>query len=491
MPTKDRALTGVPGLDDVLRGGLPRDRIYLVQGDPGTGKTTVGLQFLFAGRERNERCMYIALSETRAEIETVVESHGWNLDGIEVVELSALEQSSGMDAENTLFQPSEVELNETTRLVLSHIERAKPDRVVFDSLSELRLLAQSALRYRRQILGLKQYFGDKKTTVLLLDDRTSEPNDQQLQSLAHGVISMEQDAPMYGTDRRRLRIVKLRGVSFHGGYHDFVIGTGGVIVFPRLVPSEHRDPFTPDTVSSGIVPLDRLLGGGIDKGTATLIMGPAGTGKSSVAVQYAVAACRRGDRAAMFLFDERLSTVHQRTRALGIDLQTFIDKKLLTIQQIDPAEMGPGEFANCARVAVEQDGAKVLVIDSLNGYLHAVPDQKLLNIQLHELLAYLSHKAVSTILVMAQHGLVGTMASPVDVSYLADTVVLLRYFEAGGRIRKAISVMKKRSGPHENTIRELFLDARGLSVGEPLEQFTGVLTGVPKFTGEPHALEQH
>ncbi len=483
------ASLGIAGLDEVLRGGLPRHRIYLPQGDPGTGKTTIGLQFLFEGRARGEKCLYIALSETRPEIETVVESHGWNLDGIEVVELSALEQSTGMDSENTLFESSEVELNETTRLVLAHIDRVQPDRVVFDSLSELRLLAQSSLRYRRQILGLKQYFSDKKTTVLLLDDRTSEPNDQQLQSLAHGVLSMEQMAPIYGSDRRRLRIVKLRGVRFSGGYHDFVIEPGGVVVFPRLIASEHRPDFTPDTVSSGIVPLDSLLGGGIDRGTATLFMGPAGTGKSSVAVQYVVAACRRGDRAAMFLFDERLSTVYQRTTALGINLKQFVDDGLLTIQQVDPAEMSPGEFANCVRTAIEQNGAKVIVIDSLNGYLHAVPDQKLLNMQLHELLAYLSHKAVATILVMAQHGLIGAMQAPIDVSYLADTVVLLRYFEAAGRIHKAISVMKKRSGHHENTIRELFLDQRGLSVGEPLEQFTGVLTGVPKFMGTLHGLE--
>jgi circadian clock protein KaiC len=478
-----RASTGVPGLDEVLRGGLPRDHIYLLQGDPGAGKTTVGMQFLLEGRKRGEKCLYIALSETLTEIETVVHSHGWTLDGIEVVELSAIDQSAGLEQENTLFEPSEVELNETTRLLLAHVERIKPDRVVFDSLSELRLLAQSALRYRRQILGLKQYFGDKKTTVLLLDDRTSDTNDQQLQSLAHGVVSLEQTAPVYGEDRRQLRVRKLRGVKFRGGYHDFTIGTGGLHVYPRLVAAEHKVDYDRGQLSSGVAPLDALLGGGLDIGTATLIMGPAGTGKSSVAVQYALAASDRGQRTAMFLFDERLATVRQRSHALGLDLDKHLDDGSMTIQQVDPAEMGPGEFAHCVRTAVEDNDAKIVVIDSLNGYLHSMSDEKQLSMQLHELLAYLSHRGVTTILVMAQHGLVGSMQSPVDVSYLADAVILLRYFEAAGRIRKAISVMKKRSGPHENTIRELVLDGKGMKVGEPLEQFTGVLTGVPRFQG--------
>jgi circadian clock protein KaiC len=479
-----RASTGIPGLDEVLRGGLPRDHIYLLQGDPGAGKTTIGIQFLLEGKKRGEKCLYIALSETLTEIQTVVHSHGWDLQGIDVIELSALDQSTGMESENTLFQPSEVELHETTRILLAHVERIQPDRVVFDSLSELRLLAQSALRYRRQILGLKQYFSDKKTTVMLLDDRTSETNDQQLQSLAHGVLSLQQTAPVYGEDRRQLRVLKLRGVRFRGGYHDFTIGTGGVNVYPRLVASEHKVEYDRGQLSSGVVPLDALLGGGLDTGTATLIMGPAGTGKSSVAVQYAVAAARRGERVAMFIFDERIATVRQRTKALGIDFDELIASGTLTIQQIDPAEMGPGEFAHCARESVEEHDAKVVVVDSLNGYLHSMSDQRLLSMQLHELLAYLSHRGTTTILVMAQHGLVGsTMQSPVDVSYLADTVLLLRYFEAAGRIRKAISVMKKRSGPHENTIRELTLDGKGVKVGEPLEQFTGVLTGVPRFLG--------
>lgn len=476
------AQTGVPGLDDILGGGLPRDRIYLLQGDPGAGKTTVGLQFLREGLRLGETCLYIALSETRAEIETVIESHRWTLDGIEVIELSAIDQSVGLEDENTLFEPSDVELQETTRMLLDRVEKVRPDRVVFDSLSELRLLAQSALRYRRQILGLKQYFGDKKMTVLLLDDRTSEPHDQQLQSLAHGVISLEQRSPVYGEDRRRLRVNKLRGVKFRGGYHDFAIRTGGLEVFPRLVASEHSADFTPGAISSDVSGLDDLIGGGIDRGTATLILGPAGSGKSSIAIQYAVAAAKRGEKSALFLFDERILTVYARTRALGVDLEGYVASGMIVLQQIDPAEMGAGEFAALVRGCVAS-GAKFVVIDSLNGYLHAMPDDKLLTIQMHELLSFLSNNGATTIVVMAQHGLLGNMQSPIDVSYLADTVLLLRYFETAGRIEKAISVVKKRSGRHENTIRSLTLGSDGLNVGEALSQFRGVLTGVPELTG--------
>lgn len=476
------AKTGVPGLDEVLAGGLPRDRIYLLQGDPGAGKTTIGLQFLREGQRHGEKCLYIALSETRSEIESVVESHGWSLDDIDVIELSALDQSVGLESENTLFEPSEVELHETTRMLLDRVEQLHPDRVVFDSLSELRLLAQSALRYRRQILALKQYFGDKKMTVLLLDDRTSEPTDQQLQSLAHGVISLEQRSPVYGEDRRRIRVNKLRGVKFRGGYHDFAIRTGGLEVFPRLVAAEHNVPFVSEQISSDIAGLDQLIGGGIDRGTATLVLGPAGSGKSSIAIQYAVAAAKRGEKSALFLFDERALTVYARTRALGVDLQGYVERGLIKLQQIDPAEMGAGEFAAVVRSSVES-GVKFVVIDSLNGYLHAMPDDKLLTVQMHELLAYLSNQGATTIVVMAQHGLLGTMQSPLDISYLADTVLLLRYFEASGRILKAISVVKKRSGRHENAIRELTLDERGLQVGDALSQFRGVLTGVPELTG--------
>jgi circadian clock protein KaiC len=482
------AATGIAGLDLILGGGFPVHRIYLLQGDPGVGKTTVGMHFLMSGRAAGERCLYIALSETKSEIMSVVESHGWTLEGIDLVELSALEQSSGLEAENTLFQPSEVELHETTRRLLGEIERIRPSRVVFDSLSELRLLAQTPLRYRRQILALKQYFADKQTTVLLLDDRTSDPDDQQLQSLAHGVVSMGQSTPAYGADRRRLRISKLRGVPFHSGYHDFAIRAGGVEVFPRLAPGSQHNELRGDRLSSGIVELDRMLGGGLDFGTSTLILGPAGTGKSSIAIQYAVAAAQRGERAALFMFDERVGTVFERSRALGFDLEAQMTSGMLTIQQIDPAEMGAGEFAHRVHTAVERTKCRLVIIDSLNGYLHSMASEKQLGVQLHELLAYLANLGVATVMVMAQHGLAGPMHSPIDVSYVADTVVLLRYFESQGRIRKAISVMKKRSGAHEDAIRELTLDVRGLTVGDPLTQFMGVLTGVPRFVGSSEEL---
>jgi circadian clock protein KaiC len=477
-------------LDALLRGGLPRDRIYLVQGDPGVGKTTLGMQFLLAGIAAKERCMYIALSETRDEIESVVSSHGWDMTGVEVLELSALEQSAGIGSDTSLFEGSDVDLNETTRMILGNIERVKPDRLVFDSLSELRLLAQSALRYRRQILALKQFFGDRKTTVLLLDDRTSEPSDLQLQSLAHGVISLERTAPLYGGDRRQLRINKLRGVRFAGGFHDFKISTGGLEVFPRLVAAHHTATFEAKMISSGSSELDALLGGGIDYGTSTLLMGPAGAGKSSVAIQYALAAASRGENAAVFMFDERISTLYARTRALGLDLATHVEAGRISLQQIDPAEMSSGEFAHCVQEAVEDKHCRVIVIDSLNGYEHSIGDERVLLVQLHELFTYLANCGVATIVVAAQHGLLGQMQSQIDVSYVADTIVLFRYFEAEGRIRKAISIVKKRSGNHENAIRELTLDSRGVQVGRPLEEFSGVLTGVPQYRGSGKELSK-
>lgn len=466
----------------MLAGGLPRDRIYLIQGDPGVGKTTLALQFLMTGVARGERCLYITLSETTAEIHGVAASHGWSLEGVEIVELSALEQTTALE-ENTLFEPSEVELHETTRTLLGHVERVQPSRVVFDSLSELRLLAQSPLRYRRQILNLKGYFAGRHCTVLMLDDLTSQQDDLQLQSIAHGVILLEQHAPIYGEDRRQLRIQKLRGLEFRGGRHDFAIRRGGLHVYPRLVAAEHQQEFPMTQLSSGITALDRLLGGGLDKGTSTLLVGPAGVGKSAVAIQYAVAAAERGERAMVFAFDERKATMFARSRALGVDLETHVASGALGIQQIDPAEMSPGEFAHHVRHCVEKRGASVVVLDSLNGYMQSMPEEKLLLVQMHELLGYLAHRGVCTVLVMAQHGLLGAMSSPADISYVADAVVLLRYFEASGRIRKAISVVKKRSGAHENAIRELKVGAGGITVGEPLTDFVGVLTGVPKFVG--------
>jgi circadian clock protein KaiC len=474
----DVASTGSIGLDDILAGGLPRDRVYLLQGDPGVGKTTISLQFLLAGVAAGERCLYITLSETASEIHAVAQSHGWSLDGIDLVELSALEQSASIESENTLFEPSEVELHETTRLLLSHVERCNPDRVVLDSLSEIRLLAQTSLRYRRQILGLKQHFAGRKTTVVLVDDLTSHPHDLQLQTLAHGVLHLEQVAADYGEDRRRLRVLKVRGLKFRSGYHDFTIRTGGLQVFPRLIAAEHRTSFPSEQLSSGVSGLDSLLGGGLDRGTATLVTGAAGTGKSAIVAQYVTAAATRGARAVMFLFDERPTTLLERARGLGLPLAEQIDAGRVVLRQIDPAEMSSGEFIATTRAHVD-DGVRVIVIDSLNGYLQAMPNEKQLVIQLHELFTYLGHSGVTTMIVSTQHGLVGSTPAPVDISYLADTVLLLRFFEARGHLRKAVSVLRKRTGAHETTIREVTLGPGGVQVGDPLTQFHGVLTGVP------------
>jgi len=486
----DRAATGIHGLDSILGGGLPRHRIYLVEGDPGAGKTTLAMQFLLEGVRQGESVLYITLSETEGEIKLIAESHGWSLDGVSLFELSALEQQMRLEAENTIFHPSEVELTETTRALLRHVESVGPKRVVFDSLSELRLLAQNPLRYRREVLNLKQYFTRSRATVLLLDDRTSESGDMQLQSLAHGVLSLQQMSPEYGGDRRRLRVAKLRGLRFVGGYHDFTIRTGGLDVFPRLVASEHHAQFAKQTLTSGIEALDAMLGGGIDRGTSTLVMGPAGTGKSAVAQQYAVAAARRGEKVAIFAFDELRGIAIQRADALGMNMSKHVDSGAIIVQQIDPAEMSPGELMQRVRDLVEKQGVSFLVIDSINGYLYSMPAERFLYIQLHELLAYLGQSGVTTMLLMAQQGLVGTVTSPVDVSYLADTVVLLRYFEALGRVRKAAAVIKKRTGAHEDTIRELTIGGDGVKLGEPLSEFRGVLTSVPEYHGAKEHLEE-
>ncbi len=475
-----RSKTGVPGLDDVLNGGLIPHRLYLIEGDPGAGKTTLSLQFLLEGIKAGEKCLYITLSETKEELTAGAASHGWSLDGIEIVEL--ISQQNELDGESavTMYHPSEVELTETTRKVLAAVENTNPSRLVFDSLSEIRLLAQDSLRYRRQILALKQFFIGRKCTVLLLDDRTSEGSDLQLQSIAHGVISLEQLAPIYGAERRRLRVVKFRGTSFRGGYHDFAIREGGLNVFPRLIASEHSEPFAQGRIKSGVTALDTLLGGGPDRGTSTLLMGPAGSGKSTIAVQYAVAAAERGDHAVIFAFDESLATLAARTAALGIKFKEGASAGQVRLHQVDPAELSPGEFAWQVRECVEQDNARVVVIDSLNGYMNAMPEEQFLTAQLHELLTYLGRRGVTTLMVVAQHGMMGSnMQSPIDTSYLADSVVLLRYFEYAGKVKKAISVVKKRSGAHEESIRELRFDEKGIHLSEPLSQFRGILTGVP------------
>jgi circadian clock protein KaiC len=482
MPA-ELAGTGIPGLDDVIRGGFPRNRMYLVQGDPGSGKTTMGLQFLLEGKKRGESGIYISFSETRDEIEAVADSHGWSLDGIHLVETTAAEQQLTLQGENTLFEPSEVELREMIERLLAEIERTKAARVVLDSLSEMRLLAQSNLRYRRQVLGLKQFFAGRQCTVLMLDDRTTQEDDRQLQSLAHGVISLENRALDYGADRRRLRVVKLRAVSSRSGHHEFAILKGGLHVFPRLVAAEHAPTASPGLLPSGVEALDRLLGGGPDRGTATLIMGPAGCGKSTLALRYALSAAERGETTAVFAFDERVQTMQARLSGLGMDLGPHLDSGRVNLRQVDPAEMGAGEFSALVRRAVEEDGAQIIIIDTLNGYMNAIPEERVLAVQLHELLSYLSNVGVSSFLVLAQHGLLGqTMASSIDVSYMADTVLLLRYFESQGEVRKAMSVVKKRSGAHEGTIREYGLGLpEGIRIGAPLVGFKGVLTGVPEF----------
>lgn len=476
--------TGIEGLDDILEGGFTPNRLYLISGNPGSGKTTLALRLLIAGAQAGSKALYITLSESAVEIKMMALSHGWDLESIEnleICEVTATEDILDQDAQFTMFHPAEVELTETTKAVLAEVERVKPTLVVFDSLSEMRLLAQGSLRYRRQILALKQYFAGRKCTVFLLDDGTSEPSDMHLQSIAHGVINLEQLAPEYGAERRRLRVLKIRGRSYRGGYHDFIIRRGGLTVFPRLVASEHHDEFPAEDISSGLPKLDSLLGGGLRRGTNSLLLGPAGAGKSTIMTQFVyTSAMERGENAAIFTFEESLSTLLARSEALGIGLEEGIENGKITVQLINPAELSPGEFAQRVRNAVEIDGAKMVVIDSLNGYLNAMPEERFLIIQLHELLSYLGQRGVVTILVMAQHGLLGNhMLTPVDASYLADTVILLRFFEIHGEVRQAISVVKKRSGPHERTIRDISTSEGRLALGEPLRGFHGVLGGSP------------
>jgi circadian clock protein KaiC len=478
------ASTGVPGLDDILTGGLTRRRLFLVEGVPGSGKTTLALQYLQAGARNGESVLYVTLSETEEELRAVAESHGWALEGVEIRELTPPEGVLDRDEQNTLFDPSEIELASTTKLILDDVERLRPARVVFDSLSELRLLAGSALRYRRQILALKQFFATRDCTVILLDDLTATDRDLQVQSIAHGVILLEQLNPDFGAERRRLRVVKYRGVRFRGGYHDYVINRGGIEVFPRLVAAEHRQLTTQTKLPSDIPELDALLGGGLEQGTSTLIVGAAGTGKSTLAAQFASAAARREQHAALFVFDESPATLLTRCSQLSVDLSSGIEVGHISLQQIDPAELTPGEFTQAIRIAVEQRDAKVVVIDSLNGFLNAMPGERHLTIHLHELLTYLGQKGVATILVSAHHGLVGgLMVTPVDASYLADAVILLRYFEDRGEVRQAVSVMKKRGSKHERTLREFRLDGGRIVVGKILREFRGVLTGVPIYDG--------
>jgi circadian clock protein KaiC len=477
-----RASTGIAGLDHLLRGGLPASRLHLIEGDPGTGKTTLALQFLQEGRARGEACLYVTLSETGTELRAVAASHGWSLDGIELFELSP--PGGRSDEQYTLYHPAEIELAEMVKRILEITERIKPRRVVLDSLSEMRLLARDPLRYRREILALKEYFAGRDCTILMLDDKTSAERDLQLQSIAHAVIVLEQLPAEYGRSRRRVRIVKVRGVPGIEGYHDFMIRRGGLAVFPQLVPgrSESTPPLG-EAISSGLHEVDALLGGGLTAGTTTLLMGPAGAGKSSLAAQYVSAAAAGQVPAAVYLFDERRGTLLARSDALGMRLTEHVQAGRVTVDQIEPGALSPGEFADRVCRRVDAEGAGIVLIDSINGYLHALPTAHSPLVRMHELISYLNERGVATILVAAQHGIIGTMAAPIDVSYLADTVILFRFFEAFGSVRKAISVVKRRTGAHETSIREYAVGPERIRVGPPLVDFHGVLTGVPQYRG--------
>ena len=490
--SEENIRSGIPGLDDVLAGGLAKGRVFLVEGDPGTGKTTIALSFVLEGARRGERCLYVSLAETEQELRMSAASHGWTLgDMIEVFELGPTQRELDLDQEQSLLYASDLELGETTKLLLEAFERVKPTRLVIDSLSEIRLLAQNSLRYRRQILAFKQYFAQHDATVVLLDDRTSEVGEKTAYSVVHGVIQLEGLTPTFGAERRRMRVAKYRGRAVRGGYHDFTIRTGGVVVFPRLVAAEHRTGFTRGVAKSGIDALDALLGGGIEQGSSTLVLGPSGTGKSLIALQFVATTVRDGGKAAVFLFDEELGLMLDRTRKLGFDLAGMQAAGSLHIEQLDAAELSPGEFATRVREAVDKAHAKTVVIDSLNGYRAGMPEEDTLLLHMHELIHYLNRQGANTFLTVAQLGLVGDMRSPVDMTYMADAVILLRFFEMLGSVRHAISVIKKRSGRHEDTIRELTIGEAGLKVGKPLRNFQGILQGVPTFIGDPtHLLNQ-
>jgi circadian clock protein KaiC len=484
----NEAKFGIAGLDDVLGGGLERGRVFLLEGAPGTGKTTIATQFLLAGAKAGERSLYITLSETENEMRASAASHGWDLSGVDLFELVPPENLLDEDQQQSLLYSSDLELGETTRRIFGAFERVKPTRVVLDSLSEIRLLAQNSLRYRRQILSLKHYFAQRGATVLLLDDLTTDVNDKTVHSVAHGVVRLEEITPDYGAERRRLRVIKYRGRRFRGGYHDFTIMHGGARVFPRLVSAEHRGHAPRETVATSSAAFDALLGGGLERGSSTLILGPAGVGKSLVALTFLQSAAGRGERSAMFVFDEELGLLFARAEGLGINLQAMVDGGRLFIEQVDAAELSPGEFAERVRNCVEDHGVQTVVIDSLNGYQAAMPGEQALILHMHELLQYLNRQGATTFLTVAQHGLFGGMKSPIEITYLADTVILLRFFEALGRVRRAISVVKKRTGPHEETIREYRIGGRGISFGEPLTSFQGVLQGIPTLVDGKAAL---
>jgi len=489
-PANDRISTGIDGLDHILGGGLPRGHIYLLEGESGAGKTTVGLQFLLEGERRGEGTLWITLSETERELRQIAASHGWSLDGIQVCSPATPQQTLQNDEQYSFFSPADVELDDMRNIIGRAIEQQRPERVVFDPFSDVRHLSRDVLRYRREVLALREFFSESNCTVLLIQEMTrGTPGDLQAEALVHGYLTLHQDSPEYGGQRRRLRVHKMRGMPFRDGYHDFAIFSGGVRVYPRLIAADHFDEVTEETVSSDVPQLDALLGGGITRGSSMLIMGAAGVGKSTLATHYATSAARRGERAALFIFDETIRTLRARSEKLGLPVGDSLAAGTLSIRQIDSAEYSAGQFTHMVMDAVDRNNARMVIIDSLSGYLSAMPEERFLSTHIHELLTYLSHRNVVTLLTLAQHGVVGeNVASPVDISYLADTVLLMRYFEAFGAIRRAISVVKKRSGEHEVFVRELSIDNRGLTIGEPLKQFQGVLSGQPDFLGDESQL---
>ncbi|MGI4829734.1 MAG: ATPase domain-containing protein [Janthinobacterium lividum] len=480
-----RIATGVSGLDDILSGGLPAGQMYLLEGTPGTGKTTVAMQFIMAGAQAGEGVLYVTLSESKLELESSARSHGWNIHQLSIAEFVPAEASLSPEQQYTVFHPSEIELASTIQKLTQIVEEQRPNRLVIDSLSELRLLAADTMRYRRQLLALKQFFVGRDTTVLLLDDRSADGSDMQLQSICHGVIRLDKVQRSYGVTRRQVEIVKMRGSAYREGFHDYTIETGGVRIYPRLVANEHNGRFINERVKSGLPALDEMFGGGVNRGSSTLIVGPTGAGKSTLAMQYACSAAQRGDRAIVYAFDEILRTAQERAESLGLPVVKEMERGTLAMSQVDPAELSPGEFVWQIRRDVEEKDTRVVVIDSLNGFLNAMPGERDLMLQLHELIAFLNQKGVVTFIILTQHGLVGSMHAEVDVSYLADTVVLLRYFEADGEIRQVISVLKQRVGRHERTLRELRMDDAGIQVGEALRNFRGILTGVPDTLKKP------
>jgi circadian clock protein KaiC len=476
--------TGIAGLDQVIGGGLPANCLYVVQGEPGAGKTTLALQFLMEGARVGEKVLYITFSETKRELLKVARSHGWDLSNISIIDLSLLEAQFSPETQSTLFHPSEIELTQITDKLVTEINELCPSRIVFESVSEMRLLAENPLRYRRQILALKQNLAPRDATVLFLDDLTIAAQDVQVQSLAHGVISLTRLHHDFGGERRRIRVLKLRGVDFKGGNHDFDIRKGGLVVYPRMISSNFSDNNVRGVLKSGSPQLDSLVGGGLDRGTSNLIIGPAGTGKSTIGMKYALAATEAGEKVAYFCFDETIANFYKRAKALNLNFESAEKKGLFYQQKVNPAELSPGAFSGLIQTLVAEQNVKVVVIDSMNGYVQSMPQEHFLVLQLHELLAYLNNQGVVTIMMLTQQGMIGSMTSPVDLTYLADTVILTRYFEADGTVRKAISVVKKRTGAHERSIRELTIDNQGLHVGETLSNFRGVLTGVPQFTGK-------